>query len=579
VPSGGVAPYQFEWLSSVGADFVLRDRSPDELSEVARIESVSADGPATGGSMSIRVSDSSDPPRSTRFDLDLTLRRTCWFAYLSGDGAPELHLRDAFLLNDLAIAADTGGTVRDFQFSPNGDWLSFRVDAAGGSQLFAFRARPPRSLAAQRVSPECPPASPDAADGSECRVVDYAWSSDSNHLALLLRAASQDWLTGVSGFADGAGPDQPWPPQSSATWVADEVPLHYHEGLVWVGSEWLAFLGDELGSASPSLTSALYSATLNASGLGVAGLVAVPPMLTNAGTVLRPAAEGVVMIEAPAPEEPPLVSYYSAGGPARYHSGWLSPSSAWLASTNSAGELEVYDIRNDEAPIARSTDADAADPCQSVFSWSQPSGQPAVEHIACASGPDIAFFEFSPVEHSLRRRSRVAAVASAGARRAFSRDGRWFALGELGGTSWGLIDLNQSEPRIDPLRIHVAAPPVELLFPPFRDGLVTLAEPGGIAEYPLPGSTSIPSAFTSPGASPRSSCSESFWTAPDNWCGAPRASQHFAYADDGRSLLFEDGARRLSLGSPGVDPDARLVTDALVLCAEPCKSKAYAFQP
>jgi hypothetical protein len=122
-------------------------------------------------------------------------------------------------------------------------------------------------------------------------------------------------------------------------------------------------------------------------------------------------------------------------------------------------------------------------------------------------------------------------------------------------------------------------PPVELAFPPRRSGLVQLADAKGLAEYPLPGSTSLPSAFSSSGSSPRASCSEVLGLATGNWCGAPRAAAHSEYSADSYSALFEDAPGNLSIAQPGSETEPALVTSALAPCAGACASKTYAFQP
>ena len=573
---GGVAPYHFD-VETAAPGFALRRENENTAFERTWLESVS---PSSGGSLRVRVTDASDPPQSSELTFDLGLRQTCWFAYLSNAGSERLHLRDVFLRQDVIADSGIDGTTSDFRFSPDGDWIAFRVERASRSELYVFRAREPRA-AALPVPGAC------AATGTDgCQMLDYAWSPDSQHLAFVQRSAgsdARDELAGVTGFQGGSLVPA-WNAQSTALWVGQEVPLRYREQLIWSANDTLAFLGDELSIDDLFLSEALYSARLAADGSALNVPTGMPSMLTSAGTLARAVAGGVVLVSLEETSMGSVVSYQGSAS-AMLFSGWLAPGGDWVAQTSSNAELEIYDVRDDTSPVVQTLTAPVAGepaatgPCQEVSAWSEPLGEPPVERIACRSVAGLSFFELSSASRSLRLLARVDAVPSAGVRRAFSPEGRWFVFGEADGVTFDMIDLDAPSPRIDALRMRLEVSPVELAFPPRRVGLVQLADAKGLAEYPLPGSTSLPSAFISSGSSPRSSCSELIGLATGNWCGAPQAAAHSEYSADSRSALFEDAPGSLSIAQPGSETEPALVTASLAPCAGACASKPYAFQP
>jgi hypothetical protein len=576
--TGGTQPLTWSLRAGSSPEFVLNSLTGDDEAPPARIES---EGPTLGGVVRVRVQDSSTPPLQLDFDVDLSARKSCWFAHLSGQDPSRLHLRDVFLESDVLVGA-ADFSVLDFQFSPDGRWLAFRQRTREGDRLYTYPARAPYAGEPLAISLECASdgASADAGATPSCDVLDYAWSADSNQLAFVVSGAAStaDAISGVSGFAESDGPGAPWPARATATWVSDEVPLDYREQLGWLGSERLVFLGDELGTSSTTLTLALYTAEVEPGGAGVTTVEGIPPLLTGSGTTLLRGAGGVVLVEASEDSESSVISFYSPDEPPMYHGGWLSPSGSLVGLATEDGALELYDVRDDESPLASSDDASAASgTCAEIVAWSDPIG--SRERIACAAGDALEFFEYDASGARLDHLARVTGEVAAGARRAFSPDGRWFVFGSGSGARFDLVDLAAASPQVDLTPVQPLIGPVELLYPPTRSGLVNLADETSVVEYPLPGGTSWPSGFTSNAASPRSACSEAFWMAPGDWCGAPRAARHLVYASDGLSLLFEDAPGRLSIAHPSADPRAYQVTEALGSCSGPCPARAYAYQP
>lgn len=518
-------------------------------------------------------------------EQELRNQSGCWFAYLSEDAPTRLHFRDVFLRDDLVLPEAAGvGSVIDFEFSPDGDWIAFRALAPSGPRLFTYRARGSEGSAAAQIDFDCSDAEPlgDAGAPAPCGVLDYAWSGDSRHLAVVLNGTSpgQDYLSGLSGFDAESGPGAPWPAQSSALWVADETPLDYREQLVWVDSEWVGFLGPELGSSSPTLKLALYGASASGLRQGSEPVEANPQMLGPEGTRLRSSSGGALMIEPAGAVEASAMSFHQAGSFTMIHAGWLSPSGAWVASIT-GGELEIYDVRDDFDPVAASASEAGGVACSAILSWSAPVEEQGLERIACAAGAEVAFYDFhygqSPkwLEHA----GSVSLAPAVGERRAFSPSGKWFVLSRAEQGGFAFVDLSGPAPAVSPTPVRVGAP-AELSFPPSEHGLANISDLRGVAEYPLPGAQSARgSAFLFQAARPRRSCEEDFWMAPGNWCGAPRAAQHLEYGADSSRFLFEESFGTLKLARPGAAPDAELVTERASSCSGDCPRTPYAFQP
>ncbi len=592
--TGGTPPYHWEVITPLpGFELGSADGDAGALSDTIVSESPSESLAQT--EMVLMVSDSApaELQQTREVRLDLTLRTSCWFAYLSEDGAEaapngpaRLHFRDVFLTNDIILPAQAdAGPVLDFKFSPDGNWLAFRAGLAGNERLFTYPARGPEPREASPVPFVCG----DAGSDTPCGVIDYAWSEDSNHVAVVLGTANplQDYLSGVSGFGVAAGPGDPWAAVGEAAWFFPDVvpegsvPLDYHEQLTWIGSRGVGFLGQPFVLPGAELPHAVYSADVVTEGFINGAILALlegdPSYLTESGATLFSTPEGIAIAREAVSDT--LIGLFVFAGAHRDFIGLLSPSRRWVAGVNQEQRLEIYDLFADPFdpfPLLPRVAITAGPLCAEVIAWSRPAE--GLERIACRSDEGVNFFDyFFGAEPTLEFAGSVPQLPGPGIRRAFSATGQSFVFGAPSGstTKFSFVDLLVSPPGVADRAVNLL-PPGELEFPVGRD-VVLLSDQRTVAEYGL-GATTSSDGFTPVGAE-RSPCQESFGLDPKHWCGAPEVADHLSYSPDSKTLLFEERPGALRIGQPQADPDEQPVTDALASCSERCLAKVYSFQP
>ena len=584
---GGEGPFTWE-IEPASGNFALQFEEGDGERETVRIVSTGSAGPSQGGLVKLRLRDNGSPQLSDEIDLDLSLRSSCWFAYLSDEApAPGFHLRDVFLVNDYQPSTGVDGAASDFKFSPDGRWIAFRVETAAGPRLFTYDARA-RGNAATPTGLECPTDGVPAAAG--CGVIDYAWSADSNHLAVVLGGVgtTQDYLGGISGFSSETGPGTASPLVREVYWFAgtppveESVPLDYFEQLVWADSRFVGFWGEPRGNVIPTRPYGFLSA--NPDGAPLIDLLDPYSDLQGDSNAPAPlgsrliAVEGGLVIAFPADPNngsATLRHYteYPFGGQPSHSDAWLSPSRRWAARLTENQALSIHPLADRIQPRASS----AAGACLGVVAWSLPVAG-GLELLACrAPAGSTSFFSFDEVGSSLTPLKTIPVEVGLGIRRAFSPDGRWFVFGVPSGgeaAQFLAVDLTESQP--DVVSLAYAKLPAELEFPGNRD-VVVVSDDQLLREYNLVSASGIARDNFILDNAVRSACQEA--SVLGAWCGAPVVAANLRYSDDFRTLLFERSARALNISQSGIDPDAELVTDRLPLCGGRCLSPAYGFQP
>jgi putative Ig domain-containing protein len=540
------------------------------LSSEGEIEGI----PLAEGAFSVRVSDEVGNESAVR-DLSLSWRKNCWFAYLAAeDGSVRLNFRDVFLDPrthvTLPAGLPEGDGVADFKVSPDGSWIGLRIGTPEQYRLAIYSTKPDVSGALLRDVAEVPFCSP-TTPAPACSVLDYAWSADSQYLAVVLSGAApgQDYLSGL----DVSRPAEPWSQQGTAAWDLGTVAIDYREQLVWVGSEWIAFLGADLGSANADSLS-LYTAALGADRTSIqdtwnaSGYFGVDVSLSAAPS-------GVVFGNAAAGQ----VTFFRRLGQTFFadvaeHSGVVSPSRQTVATIAEGARLEISTI-DAELPFFTSV----PDTCSEVIAWSTQSGSVDADRLACWHEGKLRIFDYSTEAGQLSLVREVPFTGElTGVRRAFSSSGRWFLYGDPAGRRFTIVDANsQAEVEYLPFVAQSA-----LQFAPGRDA-VALSDARILMEFPLPQGQNANRSFgTQGGRAPVDlSCEDSFARNPSQWCGASAFPNRIKYGANGESLLFEGPAGVLTIADmtllvTGVESGGTEVTSSLPPCSEDC-ANSYQF--
>lgn len=306
--------------------------------------------------------------------LPFAARDSCWFAYLPASSEAErVGLIDPVLAPAevdplyLPRTLPAGDMVRDFAFSPDGRLLVTRVVSATGShRLELFQAPDWRERAPEPLPP---------GDASF-----YVWSPDSTVLAVVLRTAAGDVLSGlrVSPAAAGEAPAALEP-------VPSPVPLS--AAPTWFG-------GDRLVYAAAGPEDAPDRVSLFDTRLTARGFVPIQahPQLGYAQSTLRlrGAPEGFFALYQFAGLTPSVEFFHpvEAGLDFRTHAAdvVLAPGSSHVARVAAPSSLEI--IRAAEL-LARAEDPGALRPaavasgCTTLLAWS-----PSSERVACLAGSE-----------------------------------------------------------------------------------------------------------------------------------------------------------------------------------------------
>jgi hypothetical protein len=580
-PCAGI-PYSRALVASAGSGSgyawsVLADELPAGLSFDAANAVVygTPTGASRSGSLEVLLTDSAGQRAVAR--LDLSLRDDCRLAWIAGDPA-RLNLGDVFLSAEplelpRGLAADA--VVRDMRFSPDGAWLAFRAGPSGGEGLYLYSMASPPAADAGALPFACPSLT------AACAVLDYAWSDDGRHLAVVLSGdgAQREYVSGVS--LDSTQAIAQWPVVGTATRDGVDVDLDYVRDVVWAPGDRFGFVGSSGQVTTPHT---LYVAP---AGLTTAVLSA---NYADADLRLRSVRTGWAAFDA---------FYYtmtSLDPPDRIAQlgvAWTSPSGAYAAAISPDGALSMFAIENALEPLA-TTDTET---CAVLVAWAPAIG--GRETVLCSSGsldaPDGGRLTVFVFDTALRRFDPPAGreVPTNGeneqapltnTRRFFSASGEWLSFGAPGSGVTLLSVLSNSSGLPRPTLTLSVDAPAELRFAPDGRSLLVYDQ-NGFRRSPVPPGPS--GSILSRDASARlvpppnlATCEEAIWASPDNWCGAPETRAHFVVSSDSKSALFEgDGGLWLADLSAAPDSAAARVAERVAACEPPCRSVTYAFQP
>ncbi|MEI9940913.1 MAG: putative Ig domain-containing protein [Pseudomonadota bacterium] len=508
---------------------------------------------SAAGSLTVRVKDYGSG-RTIENSFALQLREKCWFAYVSSEtGSPRLHLLDGLLGNRKELpAASNTDEVKDFEFSPDGKYLAYRLGPPSG----------PAALAIVKL------ATWQQQQLSFDDVSHYQWSPDSLTLAVAYQENGDDVLGGVDIKLVQALLDIQFPALLTTKAVLDTEPI-------WYGSGQLAFLA---GSGTPVLS--LFTTSLGQSGFG-------PPLKHQEsgyepGVRLRSAPAGLFVIPSTQGFDP---LYIGADGsqPVLHQDIVIAPSGRYAARA-SAQVLSLFPPSKTSFGSAKGVSE--ASGCDRVLSWV--SGKDS-ERIACVhqiadQSDELSLFDVDVAADQLSLLSSVPLSAAnphdaqLGRRRLFSATGARFGF-----TTADSLSVAKFASGASAASYFVALPSVpastsnesgELAFSP--DERMLLQHRGnrlGFFDFlKSPKEVSLSDALA-----PSVACSETLLDS--DWCGAERPGAPFQWSPNSDLVAFQaaDGSLQMyDLTWHQYDYFLSVVVNDG--CAGTCVGQ-YAFQP
>lgn len=543
--SGGTAPYDVKLVSPSGGELEPRQAEP---AGEWRMVSTGSSGPAAGAWVEIEVTDSSSPPLVHTAELDLSLRSSCWLAYLS-EGSPALTLVPISTLGEASGSKTLPapeGQILDFEFSPDGQRLAARFrDAGGGQRLVVFDA--PYWEESFTSAP-----------GAD--VTHYEWAPDASTLAAAMTDGTGTALAGV-GWPNGAG-NEPVALAPSSIDVDSE--------LFWIGSELLAFHRPDGTEELRAIGYARMSAA------GFEEFIPWEPVPYSLEGLQLRASERGLFVMAPLDFGFDFIEAKPAGLGWTFHDYDVVPSPGFGHTAHAlGGELLVYRaggtaISTFAVPLPESA------ACERLLSWSAQG-----DRILCATSSSLDVLRVgdsgAQIDFGVTLHDGLAAFD--GQRRVFSPGGRWLAFvmdpegpadAARGFLFFANMALGGIDPNVEGINLTTDAQ-VNVAFSPddrwsfLHIGPQLLLLPiGAVAGI-------IDVALEAPGA-----CSEAPSDTLPTWCGAPDPGPiRWSPESNAAAVLTASGALVVVPAVPAAAPPHQ--SDVLEpSCGAACR---YEFQP
>lgn len=518
----------FSWQATSLPPGLFFDRSAQSVSGIARGE----------GDLTVQVTDGE--LRTIERTYRLVPRTECWFAYVTHDnGSSRGRLFDPVLRNHRAFSAEDGAeSVFDFKFSPDGQFLAYRLG--------------PSSAAAQLVVVQLDTWHEHRLDAQA--VSYYAWSDDASALAYAAVNEDGGYLGGIAR-TDTIGPaTSPGPHQVEFRAIAPiSTPVNFE--LTWVGNEQIAFMTPDRDDL-----------VLTRATRGAAGFVAVDIYdddFYSPGTVqLRSHGVGLSVI----PQAGQILSFGEDGSQPIAHSNVvLSPSGRYAARVqvgpDNTNALAVFRAPVDASRVASDAPHLWVPNCDVLLTWAT-----ARERFACAPpkgqpANEILVFELDASSHALKvpLKARGEFEYPRGAhiqrRRLFSRSGRRLALsaGETliiasfatDSSSQAMLDETESL-KLQPALASTDNQFADLYFSPDESMLLqrrgtrlSLFDADDLlaAGEHIITEDIVPSALV---------CGENF-QGLNGWCGAQRDQVPFVWSPDSKWIAYQTATGTLKL--------------------------------
>jgi hypothetical protein len=500
--------------------------------------------PEGDGVLELQLSDERGRTLQRRYEL--RARERCWLAYLASEPASRLELVDPVLLERQPESArrelPEQGTdpVLDFQFSPDGRFIAYRIASAAGSVRLELASVADAEAQALELG---------GAVGA------YAWSADSATLAVAYTSAQQPRLGGV----DVAGGGRLLESRAVAG-----VPSQ----LSWYDAMHLAFLTQDA-----EVSSLYWVATAERSADGYAEPVGylVPPFSQAAQLI---AGAGGVFVSDPGSNSLEFFPIDGSAPSAQASAAAVAPSGAFVGLARD-GALQVFRPFQSSALVdPASTPLASAAGCDSLLAWGQ-----ARERIACAASFEgegqLALFELGSDGVLSSSALPIAGLGASGQRRAFSQSGRWFAAASAD----RLVVVNTSgRPRLwaaVPSTV-LGTTPGALAFSP-DESLLLIGAGNALELLDLTADAPAPRQLSA-SALGDSGCSERFLDG--QWCGSSALDGTPFWSSDSNWVAFPTALGTLELIGvrPGAGSAHSLAPDSA--CSEACRSARSArFQP
>lgn len=568
--SGGRAPYSWQLTPQLeGWSIAIRPDHPNDV--VLRADRA----PLEATEVTVVVTDARKAQRTLTFPLEV--RTSCWFAYTSlEETGPELHLVDPLVEEAEPATLVHASGAYDFQFSPDGVFLAYRY----GVDALHPKGRYLSLLDLTNLQEH-------AIGFGEDQVISYGWAANSEVLAAAFEKSGKTYLGGVRMPSPGSTAS---PPTLTNTVASIESDLY------WVGNDYVAFHSPTGKRRTP-----FYSE------FGSAGFASPQELLRSfaVGVAVQSTATGFFLIT-------PDDTFYSDlsdgvwSGIEHLTIDLVAPSGRYTASLTPAGLPQLFPAETGRSDTVVEP-LDDTRTCTQLLAWATEQ-----ERIACVAdisnqgggthgeirifdvhGGDSAWLDattlegFCPgdpndtgAESCLFKRQGYSfgSVQAAGAARAFSRSGRYFAFAR---TLSERVFVYFADLDAEPARIAqpkafptTGAPsPLAFAFSPDERFLLVRGGPSLVLIEPETGyQTTLGGTLAE--AAP---CSESFPAAPAAYCGNTKQPSAPAWAGDSRTLAFRTN-EGLTIIDLSPFPSKGVTVRAAAACAAQCSGQ-FGFQP
>ena len=588
--SGGTANYEWQVSGTTGVWQIQPKPNSTDGSQATLTGTAS-------GAAQVKVTLTDGAGLTKEWLYSVLPRSSCYFAYVAPDvNGPKLGLRDPQLGIDASANVANNQGVYDFQFSPDGRFLSYRY------------GEDPTHPNGAHVSLLDLSTMQDQALAATGETIDaYAWSPDSKVLAIAFTDGGTSQLGGIK-LTSGAGPTQ----ITALTPVTAANPVE--SNLLWVDTGFVSFFSTatlDMGAPPSGFSVTLYSS------LGATGFDAPVPItdIFYQPDFVAVSAPGGLFVTSPNDDRSVYNSISIDNGRDEDHqTNFVDPAGRFSASIANKA-LTLFKASNSSVPF-ENTASSADFNCPKLLTWA-----PGKERFACVAHEtqasttwgEIRIFDAgsatpfvlvpTPLIGFCVKDSQGVPLgggqcsqseydydetSSVGQPRLLSNSGRWLAFvtgaqsGGNGFLHWA--DVSAPSPSLNRKSFATATStgqPVALAFSPserfllHQNGNQLVAHLLAAGEHDG-GDLELDVNLNAPAAPP---CAEDFATGAPRWCGGAVGSPTFTWSPDantdvlayrkGNTLIVVDLAAQ---GFNALPPFAAPVCDATC-------SGQYAFQP